>query len=88
MHALCLCVGVTDVMHVFCRTLLEGHSVFKVPEVIDELTTSRVITMELVSGVPLDLCVDLDQETRNKVSEQTVSVREEVLKWSMYPKKS
>ncbi|XP_066518548.1 atypical kinase COQ8B, mitochondrial isoform X2 [Hoplias malabaricus] len=49
------------------RVLLEGDSMFKVPEVIDELTTTRVITMELVNGVPLDSCVDLDQETRNNI---------------------
>lgn len=47
---------------------MEGDSIFKVPEVIDELTTCRVLTMELINGVPLDGCVDLDQETRNKVS--------------------
>lgn len=50
-----------------CRTLVEGDPIFKVPEIIDELTTARVITMELISGVPLDSCVDLDQEIRNKV---------------------
>lgn len=41
---------------------------FVVPEVFDELSACRVITMELVNGVPLDRCVDLDQETRNEVS--------------------
>ncbi|KAG9330206.1 hypothetical protein JZ751_021421 [Albula glossodonta] len=49
------------------RTMLEGDPFFEVPAVVDELTGSRVITMELVSGVPLDRCVDLDQETRNKI---------------------
>ncbi|XP_027011326.2 atypical kinase COQ8B, mitochondrial [Tachysurus fulvidraco] len=49
------------------KTLMEGDPIFKVPEVIDELTTSRVITMELINGVPLDSCTDLDQETRNKI---------------------
>ncbi|RXN01504.1 Radial spoke head protein 4-like A [Acipenser ruthenus] len=32
----------------------------------DELITKRIIAMELVSGVPLDRCVDLDQETHNE----------------------
>ncbi|XP_030632581.1 atypical kinase COQ8B, mitochondrial [Chanos chanos] len=49
------------------RTLLEGDPNFVVPEVFDELTGKRVLTMELVNGVPLDSCVDLDQETRNKI---------------------
>ncbi|XP_068172727.1 atypical kinase COQ8B, mitochondrial isoform X2 [Antennarius striatus] len=50
------------------RSLLEGSDFFEVPEVIDELSASRVLTMELVQGVPLDRCVDLDQETRNQIS--------------------
>ncbi|KAF4085824.1 hypothetical protein AMELA_G00099490 [Ameiurus melas] len=49
------------------KILMEGDPIFKVPGIIDELTTSRVITMELINGVPLDSCVDLDQETRNKI---------------------
>ncbi|XP_058882684.1 atypical kinase COQ8B, mitochondrial isoform X1 [Acipenser ruthenus] len=49
------------------RALLKGDPFFCVPEVVDELTTKRIIAMELVSGVPLDRCVDLDQETRNEI---------------------
>uniref|UniRef100_A0A3Q3W044 ABC1 atypical kinase-like domain-containing protein n=1 Tax=Mola mola TaxID=94237 RepID=A0A3Q3W044_MOLML len=50
------------------RSLLEGDEFFQVPEVIDELSGNRVLAMELVQGVPLDRCVDLDQETRNQIS--------------------
>ncbi|XP_041796395.1 atypical kinase COQ8B, mitochondrial isoform X2 [Chelmon rostratus] len=50
------------------RSLLEGSEFFHVPEVIDELSGRRVLAMELVQGVPLDRCVDLDQETRNQIS--------------------
>ncbi|XP_036980302.1 atypical kinase COQ8B, mitochondrial [Acanthopagrus latus] len=50
------------------RSLLEGNELFQVPEVIDELSGRRVLAMELVQGVPLDRCVDLDQETRNQIS--------------------
>uniref|UniRef100_A0A667Y1B4 Coenzyme Q8B n=1 Tax=Myripristis murdjan TaxID=586833 RepID=A0A667Y1B4_9TELE len=49
------------------RSLLEGDEFFQVPEVIDELSGRRVLAMELVQGVPLDRCVDLDQETRNQI---------------------
>ncbi|KAG7277048.1 hypothetical protein CRUP_025458 [Coryphaenoides rupestris] len=49
------------------RSLLEGDEFFQVPEVIEELSGRRVLAMELVHGVPLDRCVDLDQETRNKI---------------------
>lgn len=39
---------------------------------IDELSGSRVLAMELVQGVPLDRCVDLDQETRNEVERECI----------------
>lgn len=57
--SVCLCLA--------CRSLLEGNDFFEVPEVIDELSSHKVLAMELVQGVPLDRCVDLDQETRNTV---------------------
>ncbi|XP_056394766.1 atypical kinase COQ8B, mitochondrial [Hyla sarda] len=50
------------------RSLLSDDPFFRVPQVIDDLTTKRVLTMELVSGVPLDQCAEMDQETRNQVS--------------------
>ncbi|XP_034023767.1 atypical kinase COQ8B, mitochondrial [Thalassophryne amazonica] len=49
------------------RSLLEGDDFFQVPEVVDELSGTRVLAMDLVQGVPLDRCVDLDQETRNQI---------------------
>ncbi|XP_073497590.1 atypical kinase COQ8B, mitochondrial [Phyllobates terribilis] len=50
------------------RNLLSNDPFFRVPQVIDDLTTKRVLTMELVSGVPLDHCAEMDQETRNQIS--------------------
>ena len=47
--------------------MLEGDEYFEVPEVVDELSGRRVLGMGLVQGVPLDRCVDLDQETRNQI---------------------
>lgn len=49
------------------RQLLEGDPFFEVPEVVDELSTTRVLSMELAGGVPLDQCQALDQETRNEI---------------------
>ncbi|KAM6959251.1 atypical kinase COQ8B, mitochondrial [Aplochiton taeniatus] len=49
------------------RALLEADPFFHVPEVFDGLCGRRVLAMELVSGVPLDRCVDLDQDTRNQI---------------------
>ncbi|XP_029475956.1 atypical kinase COQ8B, mitochondrial isoform X1 [Rhinatrema bivittatum] len=49
------------------RRLLPDDPFFYVPKVIDDLTTRRVLTMELVSGVPLDHCVGLPQDIRNEI---------------------
>uniref|UniRef100_A0A3P8W9N1 Coenzyme Q8B n=1 Tax=Cynoglossus semilaevis TaxID=244447 RepID=A0A3P8W9N1_CYNSE len=49
------------------KSLLAGHEFFQVPDVINELSGKKVLAMELVHGVPLDGCVDLDQETRNQI---------------------
>ena len=38
-----------------------------VPEVIDNLTTHEILATELVEGLPLDKCFELDQESKNKV---------------------
>lgn len=49
------------------RSMLAGEEYFHIPEVIDELSGRRVLAMDLIQGVPLDRCVDLDQETRNQI---------------------
>jgi len=51
----------------FKDLLVDDHHLY-VPQVIGDLSTSRVLTTELVEGVPLDELVHCDQETRNKVS--------------------
>ena len=58
-----------------CRELLRGEDEFGVPRVFPELTTRRVLTCELVRGVPLDECVSLPQETRNNVSQHGTRTR-------------
>ena len=50
------------------RDLLAGRDNYFVAEHIPELSTSRILTTELIQGVPLDAVVDMDQETRNNVS--------------------
>lgn len=52
----------------FCRSFLADNDNFLVPDVINELSTQEVLTTEYVEGLPLDQCVDLDQDVRNKVS--------------------
>lgn len=49
------------------RELLKDDPFLYVPQVIDELSGKYVLTTEFVEGVPVDQCVDLDQDTRNKI---------------------
>ncbi|XP_048259041.1 atypical kinase COQ8B, mitochondrial-like [Haliotis rufescens] len=56
------------------RNLLKDHPEFHIPEVIEELTASQVLTTEFVEGMPLDQCVDLDQETRDKLGESVLKL--------------
>ena len=50
------------------RKLLENNGNYFVAEHIPNLTTTRILTTELVQGVPLDDVQKMDQETRNNVS--------------------
>ncbi|KAM5297660.1 atypical kinase COQ8B, mitochondrial isoform 2-T2 [Glossophaga mutica] len=49
------------------RQLLADDPFFRVPEVIKDLCTTRVLGMELVRGVPLDQCQGLSQDIRNQI---------------------
>lgn len=49
------------------RNLLKNDVSFKVPYVVEELTTKSVLTMEQLTGIPLDKVADLSQATRDHV---------------------
>ncbi|XP_005414084.2 PREDICTED: aarF domain-containing protein kinase 4 isoform X1 [Chinchilla lanigera] len=49
------------------RQLLADDPFFRVPAVIKELCTTRVLGMELAGGVPLDQCQGLSQDSRNQI---------------------
>ncbi|KAJ1072644.1 hypothetical protein K5549_011870 [Capra hircus] len=49
------------------RQLLADDPFFRVPAVIQELCTMRVLGMELAGGVPLDQCQGLSQDIRNQI---------------------
>ncbi|XP_076311620.1 ubiquinone biosynthesis protein COQ8, mitochondrial isoform X2 [Tachypleus tridentatus] len=51
------------------KALLDPFPEFFVPEVIEELSTKKIYTSELVHGTPVDKLIEADQETRNKISE-------------------
>ena len=52
------------------RDLLADDPGFLVPAVIAELSTKRVLTTQLIEGLPLDQCVNLPQPVKNDVREQ------------------
>jgi aarF domain-containing kinase len=39
--------------------MIKQYTQFKVPKVINDLTTARVLTTEFVPGVPMDSCFNL-----------------------------
>ncbi|XP_036130391.1 atypical kinase COQ8B, mitochondrial [Molossus molossus] len=49
------------------RQLLADDPFFRVPAVIEDLCTTRVLGMELAGGVPLDQCQSLSQDIRNQI---------------------
>lgn len=56
------------------RELLKDHPFFYVPEVIDELSSSHVLTTELVPGFPLDQAESLSQDLKNEICENILTL--------------
>lgn len=63
------------------KQFLEDESFFEVPEVIDELSTRRVLTTELMSGRPLSEIKGFSQELRDKVSRRLIRLRGPALRF-------
>ncbi|CAN8248126.1 unnamed protein product [Cochlearia groenlandica] len=49
------------------RELLSDTPGFYVPRVVDEVSSKKVLTTELISGIPIDKVALLDQKTRDNV---------------------
>lgn len=47
--------------------LLEGYDFFRVPKVVDQASTSKVLTVEWMEGKPLSRIKGLSQEARDQV---------------------
>ncbi|KAI3951751.1 hypothetical protein MKW98_013809 [Papaver atlanticum] len=56
------------------HNLISDTEGFYVPMVVDELLSKRVITTELVSGVPIDKVAVLSQETRDYVGKKLLEL--------------
>ncbi|XP_059160263.1 atypical kinase COQ8B, mitochondrial-like [Physella acuta] len=50
------------------RKLLKDDPFLYVPEIVNDLSDKYVLTSEFIQGVPVDQCVDLEEETRNKIA--------------------
>jgi aarF domain-containing kinase len=56
------------------REILANDPGYLVPEVFPELSTKRVLTTELIQGIPLDQCASLPQETRNDIASRVLDL--------------
>lgn len=56
------------------KELLQDHSMLEVPAVVPELSSRQVLTTEFIEGIPLDRCTELDQETRDQICTEILSL--------------
>ncbi|KAL6219673.1 hypothetical protein ACLB2K_007432 [Fragaria x ananassa] len=56
------------------HALLSNAQGFYVPLVVDDISSKRVLTTELVSGIPIDKVALLNQETRNYVGRKLLEL--------------
>ncbi|EJD73810.1 atypical/ABC1/ABC1-A protein kinase [Loa loa] len=56
------------------QCLLVDDEHFYVPKVIDDLTTTHVLTTEYMEGVPVDKCMDEPQEVRNYIASKFIEL--------------
>ncbi|XP_004530431.1 atypical kinase COQ8B, mitochondrial [Ceratitis capitata] len=56
------------------KQMIAPYPEYYVPKVIKELTTSSVLTTELVPGVPLDKCFDLSYEHRHHIASSVLKL--------------
>nr|CAB3220017.1 aarF domain-containing protein kinase 4 [Phallusia mammillata] len=50
------------------REALAGEEMYGVPEIIPELSSKRVLTTELISGIPINQAIELGQDERNFIA--------------------
>lgn len=54
------------------KELLIPYSEYFVPAVVEELSTRQVFTTELIDGLSVDKCFNMDQETRNEIANKVL----------------
>uniref|UniRef100_A0A914US22 ABC1 atypical kinase-like domain-containing protein n=1 Tax=Plectus sambesii TaxID=2011161 RepID=A0A914US22_9BILA len=64
------------------RQLILDDKHYYVPQVIPELTSKRVLTAELISGVPVDKCTDQPQAVRDYIATKFIELcLKEIFQW-------
>ncbi|XP_072313935.1 atypical kinase COQ8A, mitochondrial [Eucyclogobius newberryi] len=56
------------------KELLKSNPFFYVPDVVEELSSRQVLTLTMVPGFPLDKASDLDQDLRNQICEEILTL--------------
>ncbi|KAJ8922528.1 hypothetical protein NQ315_007558 [Exocentrus adspersus] len=56
------------------KQVLAGYNNYYVPNVIDELSTKQVFTTEMLDGIPVDQCFDLELEHREFIGEKIMEL--------------
>uniref|UniRef100_A0A1B6HZJ3 ABC1 atypical kinase-like domain-containing protein n=3 Tax=Homalodisca liturata TaxID=320908 RepID=A0A1B6HZJ3_9HEMI len=49
------------------QSLLKDYQDYYIPRIIDNLCTPQILTTELIEGVPVDKCQDMDEPTRKHI---------------------
>ena len=56
------------------REVLAGYPEYYVPVVFPDLSSGQVLTSELITGLTIDKCAELDQRTRNFIAESILKL--------------
>lgn len=56
------------------RKLIQPYPDYYVPATIDELSTSQIFTTEMIDGIPVDKCVNMDMEIRERICKLIMSL--------------
>lgn len=56
------------------KKFMEPYTDYYVPAVIDELSTSQIFTTEMIEGIPVDKCTNMDLETREHICKLIMSL--------------
>ncbi|CAG9763698.1 unnamed protein product [Ceutorhynchus assimilis] len=56
------------------RTILQDYQGYYVPHVVDDLTTKQVFTTELLDGLPVDQCFNMELEHRQNIGDKIMNL--------------